>query len=130
VSVLLRIAAVIFFGWSILLGLQPFGAATVLGQPVERALANGLAAANFGFAYLFWRAGKDPPRERSAIYTAMIVLGLRAALGTYEVLYVLEGAPAMAALIDMVVCLALFVGVINTLPATLREETSSKLRGS
>jgi heme A synthase len=122
VSVLLRIAAVIFFGWSILFGLQPFGAATLLGQPVERALAGGLAVANLGFAYLFWRAGKNPRGERSAIYTALIVLGLRAALGTYDVLYVLDGPPAMAALVDMVICLALFVGVINTLPATLRED--------
>lgn len=121
-SVLLRIAAVIFIGWSIVLGLQPFGATTLLGQPVTRALASSLAVANLGFAYLFWRAAKDPRGERSAIYTALIVFGLRAALGTYAVLYVLDGAPAMAALVDMVICLALFVGVVNTLPATLRED--------
>jgi heme A synthase len=126
VSVLLRIAAVIFLGWSILLGLQPFGATTLLGQPVARALASGLAVANLGFAYLFWRAGADPPNERSAIYTALIVLGLRAALDTYDVLYVLEGAPAMAAVVDMVICLALFVGVINTLPATLRRDLAER----
>jgi heme A synthase len=123
VSILLRITAIIFFGWSILLGLQPFGVTAALGQPVARGLARGLAIANLGFAYLFWRAAADPPAERSAIYTAMIVLGLRAALGTYEVLYVLDGAPALVGLVDMVTCLALLVGVINTLPATLRKDS-------
>lgn len=120
-SIFLRITAVIFLGWSVLLGLQPFGATTLLGQSVPKALATELAVANLGFAYLFWRAAANPPGERSAIYTALIVLGLRAALGTYDVLYVLEGVPALVGLIDMVTCLALLVGVINTLPATLRE---------
>lgn len=120
-SVLLRIAAVVFLGWSVLLGVRPFGVPAVLEPPVADALASSLAVANLGFAYLLWRAGQDPAGERSAIYTALIVLGLRAALGTYEVLYVLDGTPAMAALVDMVICLALFVGVINTLPATLRQ---------
>lgn len=119
VANLLRIAAIIFFGWSILLGLQPFGTTPALALPVARGLAADLAVANLGFAYLFWRASADPPAERTAVYTALIVLGLRAAVGTYEVLYVLEGAPAVAALIDMVICLGLFAGVINTLPATL-----------
>jgi heme A synthase len=123
VSVFLRITAIIFFGWSIFLGFVPFGAAASLGQPVARALANSLAVANFGFAYLFWRAAANPRAERSAIYTALIVLGLRAALGTYEVLYVLDGTAALVGLVDMVICLALFVGVINTLPATLRSDS-------
>jgi hypothetical protein len=123
VSVLLRITAILFLGWSILLGLRPFGPTPLLGQPVAKALASGLAVANLGFAFLFWRAAADPPAERNAIYTALLVLGLRAALGTYEVLYVLQGGSALVALIDMVTCLALFVGVINTLPATLHKNS-------
>lgn len=125
-SILLRITAILFLGWSILLGLQPFGATALLGQPVTTALAGGLAVANVGFAYLFWRAAANPAGERSAIYTALIVLGLRAALGTYDVLYVLDGIPALVALLDMVTCLALLVGVINTLPATLRASSTER----
>jgi heme A synthase len=124
VSVLLRITAIIFFGWSIFLCVQSFGAMVPQG-PVFSALASSLAVANLGFAFLFWRAAADPAAERGAIYTAVIVLGLRAALGTYEVLYVLEGTPALVGLVDMVTCLALFVGVINTLPAALRKDSSS-----
>lgn len=122
-SVLLRIAAIVFLGWSIFLGFQSFATAAALGQPVSKAMASNLTVAHLGFAYLFWRAAANPAAERGAVYTALIVFGLRAALGTYQVLYVLEGTPALIGLIDMVTCLALFVGVINTLPATLRKDS-------
>jgi hypothetical protein len=48
--------------------------------------------------------------------------------GTYEVLYVLDGPAAMTNLIDMVTSLALFVGILNALPQTLRD-AEQKVKG-
>jgi len=122
VSLFLRVAAVLallravgfFFFKPIVLG-------ALATSPLSVALVNGLAAANLGFALLFWRAASDPARERSGVYTALLITGLRAVSGTYEVLYLFEGDAAGISLIDMVANIALFVGILNTLPATLRE---------
>jgi hypothetical protein len=122
--VFLRIAAVLALLRAV--GLC-FFKATVLGPlagfPLCVALANGVALANLGLAFLFWRAGANPAAERSGMYTALLVTGLRGVSGTYEVLYLLEGSAAAVSLIDMVACIALFVGMVNALPATLRGGT-------
>jgi len=120
-SVFLRIAAV--FALARAVGLYCFQAVmlgALAGTPLVVALANGVALANLGLAFVFWRAGSDPAAERSGMYAALLVTGLRAASGTYEILYVFEDAAAMITLIDMIGSLALFVGILNTLPATLR----------
>jgi len=118
----LRIAAVLALLRAI--GLYLFRA-TVLGPlagvPICIALANGLVLANLGFAFLFWRAGANPALERGGMYTALLVTGLRAMSGTYEVLYLLDGTAATVTLVDMVGSIALFVGILNALPTTLRQ---------
>ena len=93
-SVLLRIASVLSLVWAAGLYLLPASAIAGGEVPACAALTNGLAAANLGFAYLFWRAAANPAAERGAIYTALLLFGLRAANGTYEVLYRLEGRAA------------------------------------
>jgi heme A synthase len=125
VKTLLRVAAALSLAWAIVLFLDP---PELAGQSfaAARSLSRGLAIADFGFAYLFWRAARDPLRERTTIYAALLVLALRGANGTYEVLYLLEGLPALASLFDMVTSIALFVGILNTLPGTLhRAEAES-----
>ena len=84
-------------------------------------MANGLAVANLAFAYLLNRAARDPARHRGILYAALILFGLRGLLGTYEVLYTLDGTAAMVRLVDMVLSLALFVGMLNALPGTLQD---------
>lgn len=129
---LLRVAAALSLAWAIVLFLDPPELAAQ-SFAAARSLARGLAIANFGLAYLFWRAARDPLRERSAIYVALVVFALRGANGTYEVLYLLEGLPALASLFDMVTSIALFVGILNTLPGTLHrtgEEPSEAARSS
>jgi hypothetical protein len=118
-SVLLRIASALSLIWAAGLYLLPASAIGAGEVPAGAALANALAAANLGFAYLFWRAAANPAAERGAIYTALLLFGLRAANGTYEVLYLLEGRAAVASLVDMVLSIALFVGVLNALPSAL-----------
>ena len=121
-KIFLRITALLSLAWVVVLlffrrvALGPLAEESVAGM-----LANGLIVAHIGWAFLFWRGASDPSRERTVLYTALVVLSLRAVVGTYEVLYLLHGPPAVLSLIDMVVCLGLFVGIINTLPGTLRD---------
>jgi len=108
-------------GWSIGLAVPewlPFD----LGVPTPemRSMANGLAIANLAFAYLFNRAARDPSGQRGILYGALLLFGLRGLVGTYEVLYMLDGPAAVPRLIDMVLSLALFVGMLNVLPGTLQ----------
>jgi heme A synthase len=121
VKILLRIAAAYSLAWAIGLAFPtclPF--ASVVPTPEMRALANGLAIANLAFAYVFNRAAADPSAHRGILYSALILFGLRGTVGTYEVLYLLEGPPAVPQLIDMVLSVALFVALLNALPGTLQ----------
>jgi heme A synthase len=88
--------------------------------PEMRSMANGLVIANLALAYLFNRAAADPQAQRGILFGALLLFGLRGALGTYEVLYLLDGPAAMPRLVDMVLSLALFVGMLNALPGTLQ----------
>ncbi len=122
-STLLRIAAAVSLTWAVIYWCCPYIAlgSAPANEPVTVSLANSLAIAHVGWTFLLWRAAADPARERSILYGALIVFALRAMHGTYEVLYVLEdSAPSMTNLIDMVTSLALFVGIVNVLPQTLR----------
>jgi hypothetical protein len=127
-TLLLRIAAALCLGWAVLLPSlsrsQPEVAAT------EVALADALAAANLAFSYVFWRAAGRDSGERTAVYTALLLFGLRAVSGTYQVLYLLEGRAAVVSLFDMVSSLALFVGVLNTLPGYLRRPPDERSGGA
>jgi hypothetical protein len=121
VNILLRVAAIYSLAWAIGLAFPrvlPF--ATPVPTPEMRAMANGLAIANLAFAYIFNRAAADPAAHRGIIYGALILFGLRGVVGTYEVLYLLEGPGAVPQLIDMVLSVALFAALLNTLPGTLQ----------
>lgn len=128
-STILRIASVYSLAWAVGLvmpGWLPFDPAP--GNPVARSLAYGLAIANLGYALLFWRAAANPRGERGILYAALLVLGLRAAVGTYEVLYTVQGQVAVVRMIDMVICLAGFVGLLNALPGVLQDEGRGEAR--
>lgn len=121
-STLLRIAAAVYLTWAVLLfWCRPIVLGAAAGnEPVTGSVADGLAIAHVGWAVLLLRAAADPARERSILYGTLVLAALRAVSGTYQVLYVLEGPAAMTNLVDMVTSLALFVGMINVLPQTLR----------
>ena len=118
---LLRTASIYSLGWAIVLAVPTIlpGVTAPLG-PETRSLTNGLMIANLAFALLFFRASADPAAHRGTLYAALLLFGLRGAIGTYEVLYMLEGPAAMPTLIDFVLSLALFVGMLNALPGTLQ----------
>lgn len=122
VALYLRIAAVFtllraatcFFAGDFLLG-------AAAAPPGVRVLLNAFGAANLGLALLFWRAAGDPASERSGVYTALVVIGLRAVMGVYEVLYVLDDASVTAGAVDMVMSIALFSVLLNALPRALQK---------
>jgi hypothetical protein len=120
-AVFLRITAVLTALWAgVWLYLARSEAAPGGGsEPLAVSLGDGLAVANLGFAFLFWRAAANPSGERLAVYTALLTLALRTAKGSYDVLYRLDGTAGALGLIEMVASLALFVGILNALPATL-----------
>lgn len=127
-STLLRIAAAVYLIWAALLfWCRPIVLGAAAGnEPVAGSVASVLAIAHVGWAFLLWRASHDPARERSILYGTLVLAALRAVSGTYQVLYVIEGPAAMANLVDMVTSLALFVGMINALPQTLRGEEAAE----
>ena len=125
-TILLRIAAVYSLAWAIGLAFPaglPFDGGAV--TPEMRSMANGLAIANLTFAYLFNRAAADPLGHRGILYGALLVFGLRGLVGTWEVLYLLNGPAAVPRLIDFVLSLALFVAMLNALPGTLQRDGGS-----
>lgn len=120
-SILLRVAAVYLLIWAIALALPgPLSQTVVPPGSVGYSLALGLAVSYVGFALLLWYAARDPLRSPIIIYAALLVFGLRAVAGTYEVLKTLEGRAAEVRVADMVLCLAAFVGILNLLPSTLK----------
>ena len=118
---LLRLTALLVLAWAVfLLALKGH----VLGReelsPQVRALANGLAIANAALAYVFWHGARDPAANRGAVYGAIILLALKLANDLYELLVLLPVPGAVISLADLVVALALLVGILEALPRTVK----------
>ena len=118
-SLLLRIAAIYSLAWAVGLAWPSLLPGGVAADPAARAAGYALGIANLGYAVLFWTASGAPKTHRLIVYVALLVFGLRGAIGTYQVLYVLDGGPAVLQLIDMVLSVAAFVGMLNLLPDVL-----------
>ncbi|HVN86083.1 MAG TPA: hypothetical protein VMW17_14690 [Candidatus Binatia bacterium] len=119
-SLFLRITAVISLLWAVLL--VPGQSIYLVGEratPLHQALGNGLGIASVVFAFMFWRAAADPPHERTTIYGAMLLLACKIANDLYELLGLLKGPEAFPSMIDLIASLALLVGMLQALPATL-----------
>ena len=118
-SLLLRIAAIYSLAWAVGLAWPSLLPGGVTADPAARAAGYALGIANLAYAVLFWTASGAPKTHRLIVYVALLVFGLRGAIGTYQVLYVLDGGPAVLQLIDMVLSVAAFVGMLNLLPDVL-----------
>lgn len=118
-SLLLRIAAIYSLAWAIGLACPGWLPGGATADAAQRAAGYALGVANLAYAVLFWTAARAPAAHRLILYVALLVFGLRGAIGTYQVLYALDGAPAVLQLIDMVLSVAAFVGMLNLLPGVL-----------
>jgi hypothetical protein len=120
VSGLLRIAAAVSMAWALALLLMKkplFGVVAV--PPLAAAFTNGLAIANMVFAYMFWYAAGAPAVNRGAIYGAIMLMALRTANDLYQLLVLLPPDQALLSLADLVISVALLVGILEALPRLL-----------
>ena len=116
-SVLLRIAAAFSLAWAVTLlafKKELFGAASL--PPLGRAFANGLGIAHIVYAYVFWYAASAPAANRGVIYAAIMLMALRTANDLYQLLVLLPPEQALISLFDLVVSVALLVGILESLP--------------
>jgi hypothetical protein len=123
VNVLLRIAAVVSLAWAVvLLALKDrlFGTAGM--PPLGRAFANGLGITQLVLAYVFWYAARAPATQRGAVYAAIIWMALRTANDLYQLLVLLPPDQALISLADLVLSVALLVGILEALPRMLARE--------
>jgi hypothetical protein len=121
VSLLLRLTALLVLAWAVfLLALKGHVVAWEELSPQVYALANGLAIANVALAYVFWHGARDPAANRGAVYGAMILLALKLANDLYELLVLLPARGAAISLADLVVTLALLVGILEALPRMVK----------
>lgn len=119
-GVLLRIAACVSFVWAVVLlafKKELFGATAL--TPLGQAFANGLGIAQLVFACLFLYAASAPAKNRGAIYAAIMLMALRTANDLYQLLVLLPPEQALISLADLVVSVALLVGILEALPRLL-----------
>jgi hypothetical protein len=119
-SVLLRIAGAVSLVWAVLLlGFKEhlFGRPAL--SPLGRAFANGLGITQLVFAYVFWYAAAAPAANRGALYAAIMLMALRTANDLYQLLVLLPPEQALVSLADLVVSVALLVGILEALPRVL-----------
>jgi len=120
VSVLLRLTALVSLTWTaILLVRKELVIDAAALAPMVRALANALGIANLVLAFLFWHAARDPVANRGTVYGAIALLGLKVGGDLYDLLVLLPPSQAVFSLADLVVSLALLVGMLEALPRIL-----------
>jgi len=122
VSWLLRLTALLVLAWAVLLlALKGQVLAREELSPQMCAFANGLAIANVALAYVFWHGAHNPAANRGAVYGAIILLALKLANDLYELLVLLPARGAAISLADLVVTLALLVGILEALPRMVKK---------
>jgi hypothetical protein len=124
VKLLMRFTAIVCLVWALLLlGLKDQIMPAAQLSPLVRALVNGGGIAHLALAYVFWQAASDPIRNCGVIYAAIVLLGLKVANSLYGILVLLPASEAAMTLLDLVVSLALLVGVLEALPRTLKAKS-------
>jgi len=125
VSVLLRIAAAVSFAWAlVLLAFKEALFSPTALTPLGRAFANGLGVGQLVFAYLFWYASGAPAANRGTLYAAMMLMARRTANDLYQLLVLLPPDQALISLADLVVSVALLVGILEALPRVIGSKSA------
>jgi len=126
----LRVASGLCLAWTVLLlfGLD-WIAAPEQQTHLALGMAHGQAVAFLVFAFLFWRAAGERQPNTTVIVGAAIFLVLRVATDLYDLLLLVDGVQGLVSLFDLVLCVALSVGVIEMLPRTLRPQNEKRAEG-
>ena len=117
---MLRVAAVLSLTWAaLLLGAKERVLVVAAPSPVLSALANALGIVYCALGFVFWHAARDPANNRTAIYGAILLFALKTANDLYELLALVPADQALVSLGDLVLSIALLVGILEALPRTL-----------
>ncbi len=118
-GLLLRLSALSCLLWAVaLLGFKNIAIAPDQLTPVARALANGLGIAQLVLMYFFWSASAAPAENRVAIQAAIFLMAVKTANDLYEIIVLLPPQEALASVIDLMLSVALLVGLLEALPRT------------
>ena len=114
---LLRVAALVCAVWAVLLlvGKERWVVADDL-TPLVRALANTLGLTYVVLAALFAGAAIAPAANRVAVYAGILLMALNTVNELYQLLVLLPLPLATVSLVNLVVNIALLVGLIEGLP--------------
>ncbi|HXQ20213.1 MAG TPA: hypothetical protein VN812_00975 [Candidatus Acidoferrales bacterium] len=124
--VLLRVTAVLSLAWAVLLlGFKEQVLNAEQLSPQVCALANGLGIADAVLAYVFWNAAYDPAAHRGPVYGAIMLMTMKMANDLYELLVLLPPERTLVSLADLVLSIALLVGILEALPRTLAARSAS-----
>ena len=126
-KILLRVAALVCAVWAaLLLGGKERWAAVDDLTPLVRALANTLGVTYVALAALFAGAASAPAANRAAVYTGILLVALNTANELYQLLVLLPAGLATVSLVNLVVNIALLVGLIEALPRLAEGDTAGK----
>jgi hypothetical protein len=119
VSALLYLTAAISLLWSVaLVGFSGRLLGAEVESPLTRSLVHGLAITHVVLAFSFLYAARAPATNRGAIYAAILLVALKMGNDIYELLVLLPAEHALVSLADLVVSVALLVGLLEALPRT------------
>jgi len=121
---LLRVAALVCAVWAVLLlvGKERWVVADDL-TPLVRALANTLGVTYVVLAALFAGAAIAPAANRAAVYAGILLMALNTVNELYQLLVLLPLPLATVSLVNLVVNIALLVGLIEGLPRLAQGDT-------
>ena len=120
-STLLRLSALSCVLWAVcLLLFKDFVIAADQLTPVARGLANGLGISQVVLAYFFLSAARAPVENRVTIQAAIALMAIRTVNDLYEIIILLPPMEALGSVLDLIMSVALLVGLLESLPRTFR----------
>lgn len=120
-STLLRLSALSCLLWAVcLLGFKDAAIAPDQLTPVARGLANGLGITQIVLIYFFWTAAAAPAENRVTIQAAIFLMAAKTANDLYEIIILLPPQEALGSVIDLMMSVALLVGLLEALPRTFK----------
>ena len=126
-STLLRLSALSCALWAVcLLLFKDIVIAADQLTPVARGLANGLGISQVILAYLFLSAARAPVENRVTIQAAIVLMAIRTVNDLYEIISLLPPMEALGSVLDLIMSVALLVGLLESLPRTFRPTRESE----
>lgn len=118
-GLLLRVSALVSLTWAALLAIPPDALTDLPPTPLSRTFGHTLVAYNATLAGLFLWAARAPHRNMPAIVVAIATTAARIVVDLIGLLGDLPPSPAVYFVVDLLVGVALLVGLLEALPRTV-----------